>query len=877
MGYNRIKRILNEAIVANPDDIDEWLETFIDHVTLEVGKRWIATKARKHLFNTEDLLRQVDGTSVYSYIGTIPPYIQSAFETDSPVFALDKQNQNLINFSTDLLHIVDYFNSLQHAATVQPGQWGVNHPNVVKEKRMRERALAIINKLEQTAFKDIRAQSEKWYQFVAANRDLSQKQEGVDIIKDWGTHYAVTYKNSQALELDGGDLANCLRYSYYENRIQSGEAKVITIREKSRSGDPTRDKAVVAISLLSKASEEVAGRWEVNECKGYGNRVPAIQYHKMITELLNDLDNLLHIVLRGVSNDLKAMGISAKVIEGKTVYGSFEDVAEVIYDQDGIRIIASDSRAEIGIGRVGLSLGLRHGFIVSIDGDINHVGIDNTIKALNILKTPTVNNSLEKRLKNEYGIVSEKKYYTDRMEAIFKNLLGPESLVYETNTLKVYEGGHSYVVIKGDKKLSANYVQHQDLTNDNPGPKMLVPRENFYRLDELEPDEFIDFMNATKTGLIGCDFSHYDDQFVDFLMRNRIWTDETKVGYMEDVCETFITENLTTYIGKVLPDGQTIFTYLNPMDADGPRRSLHAKFAFRDNNFEIWTGEFIDSYPTDYIQIMNKVGIEASEKIKDTLLSELDIIYQDGTFIDLNQIEPVFTTSKANSFFYKDYGNGAYVYRTLDKKLYTYLYLRGNEIRVINHGYKSHYPKPINQYPELTDHVAYVLGSNKKYFLGKDTLEELEAIIIPPDTYYFTIDDIIKDIKAERLSDLNHYLENHSTITIREMVARGTEVQQFQLLEAISLYSKTFRIMDEQRKPTGTMIVIMPNTTWVKLFHNVKNDAIQTEVLEMKKTVRDDIERYVKTLPNPFLVLGGNVIPLLTRLVKKINDGEDKE
>ncbi len=408
MMFRRLsKLVLNEAIVANPDAIDAYLGQFIGELKFPAAQKWMATKARKHLFNTEALLRQVDKQSVYTYIKQVPSYVEAALNSDTPVFALDPSVENLAGLTNDLNHIVDYMNSLFYASELEPAQWGRGHKNVERETRLKERALAIIPKLEQTAFKDIKAQSEKWFQFVATNRDLSQKQEGITIIKDWGPFYAVTYKNKEALELDGDDLANCLRYSFYEDRIASGRAKIVTIRERSKSGDATRDRAVVAISL-----QKEKGYWAPNECKGYGNKVPAVQYHRMITQLLNELD------IDNTSNDLRGMGITCSVVDGKSRYGSFEDVATVVYDKEGIKILKTDDRIQAGVGRVGLDIRLNSKQLYKIEGNIDHIGIPSLCKILTIINIKP-EYTLGSKLLNEYGIVINGN--SDLLDAIHPN------------------------------------------------------------------------------------------------------------------------------------------------------------------------------------------------------------------------------------------------------------------------------------------------------------------------------------------------------------------------------------------------------------------------------------------------------------------------
>jgi hypothetical protein len=858
--FSKYSRILNEAVVANPDAIDEWLGSIVDTVNLPEGKKWLLTKVRKHLFNTEAILRQVDDNSIFIYINEIPPYIRTALQTGSPVFAFDKHNIELNQFYTEINHIIDYLNSLYAAVQITPGQWGMTHANAAKERRLQERATALISKLEQTAYKDIKAQSDKWYQFVSQYRDLSQKQDGIDIVMDWGKHYAVSYKTKEALELDGTDLANCLRYAHYQDQIDAGIMKIFSIRERSRSGDPTKDKAVVAMSFRKHHPDENYD-WVPKECKGYGNNVPAIQYHGMIVDFLNNSFKNIGFRIFNSSSDLEAMDITYN--ENTKKYGTFEDIAEVIYDQDGMKIVTAKNKAHIGVGRVGLRITMsRHDYetfqgelaeIKYIVGDINHVGKQNTIKALGILKTRP-SDRLEIELENEYGII----YDWNTLE--YGTITDDRFKIYQSGDLKAFTGPRAILIQKGEIEFRLRYngggIRFAAL-----GEKYLLEVNNYIRV--LEPQEFIDIMNAAKLTFMSGKLGEYNEFLTDYVVDHKIWhnQDTKKVGFLENVATKIETDNLIAYStvpSRHIHSEHPIFVYSKSQKLSHPCRMIYVSFAPIRDTPRISHSDFHEGEDDDYNNLLNALGYAPNSTAIHQMIGRSNggVVYNNGKYQRLTDLDPYFETDTAQLFQLD--GISGFYYKLREDGPGPFRIQIAPEGRIESVG-DNHAVRPWVK--DFIKHIQYILTMDSNYFLSSLVLNDIGGVNW--DNYVILdMDDLLRLFKRmgnDKFISFNRKAyfsgaESRLKSMLIEIVTRGSDTEHFELIEKAWLYEKTFNVEDKTKKEDGAIVfTIFPLVEWIKLFAGVDNEQVQQEALDYEKHVLKEVNDYLSQFEYPFV------------------------
>ncbi len=844
--FSRLRRLfLNEAIVANPDAIDAFLEPYIDSIKFTQGKKWIATKARKHLFNTEALLQQVNKNSIGAWLKNIPPYVHDALNVDAPVYVL---NAEMVphEFTSELGHIVDYLNSIFYASELQPAQWGRGHKNVDREVKLKERALAIIPKLEQTAFKDIKAQSDKWFQFVATNRDLSQKQEGVDIIKDWGQFYAVSYKNKEALELDGDDLANCLRYSYYENSISSGQAKVISIREKSKSGDATRDRAVVAMSFKKNGT-----KWEINECKGYGNKVPAIQYHQMIANLLNELGII------GMSDDITSMGLTSTVTDGVTKYGTFEDIATLVYDKDGIKILKTNTRVEVGVGKVGLSLRLsKNGNIYEIIGNLDHVGAPNLIKVLNILNL-SVSSHLGTDLRYDHDI-------TRNTEGKFVKLDDPAHHIYSGRGIRAYSFDEMVVVYLPDTEQKKLIFEIKNVDSKS------IIISSTYDIKAVPVDALIELCNEAKLFLNFPEEVRYSSEFQDYLIENRICSTEDKTGYMDDLLVKIEDDYLVSYSGLIdfVENKHLVLSMLSKVsDPSHYMRTIVTNDHIVDiaiSNFNITNG---------LVNLYNQLGYPPIESARHKLIHFWGIVYDAATktYGTLKQAHrPIVKTKNLHLF---DMGDGTYISAPASN------YRQNIVLSTANNNLSLFINSPTSRNaliftPEICFLLRTILNRHKKLKLAPELQRILKVIKIGR-TALLTPQDVIGYIKTHGRQKFHEavwgipYADGFKNFTY------GTVEQQLELLAALYDINDPlpFKIETTSRMVGGVEFSTSKFSAYslfVTIFFQSSNSRIDSRARAYVDDMNKKFIKHISTLSNTFIETNG----LLS--IRKIYDAVEK-
>ena len=309
----RETNLLFEAVVANPDAIERYVSRFIHRTTPQIGRTWFAKKLRTALLNTPELLRPVTEPS-----SNYPPYANDALERGEPVYVFDPRQETLAQAASTYAHLTDWFNALDEVAN-RPGENAVEQEDALIAKRE-------LSKIMHYDPQQATERADNWFKHMGTRATGSK--QGVEIVLQWPDgYYAVRYTDKETMMRDGSDLQNCLAQGYYWDAVQKGTGIVYGIRK------PT-DEAVVGIRVIPEQVRQ-AGNWkgetdpaQLVECKGKNNKPVSLNYQPYVVDFLN------HLGAYPNTRDLEPAGIFLH--DGK--FGSYDDIAETLYDQDGLKV-----------------------------------------------------------------------------------------------------------------------------------------------------------------------------------------------------------------------------------------------------------------------------------------------------------------------------------------------------------------------------------------------------------------------------------------------------------------------------------------------------------------------------------------------------------
>lgn len=310
-----MKMSLLESVVINPDQVEAYVKQLANVVRFQEGKDWMYKRVRFLILNSDDkyLRRAMDREITVNS----PNYVKAAIERNEAVYAFDDINVANLNELSNEVHIVaDYLNGLYQQASQQ-----VNDSNPVAKA---EKALAIktLSKITKVTWQQAIDAADKWAQ-SAVKRASKLSKHGGDIIKQWDDgYYAISFNDKETMRRDGAQLQNCLAQGMYWDQVVAGRQIVVAIRKPN-------DEAVVGMRF------SVDGK-TIHECKGKNNKPITQNYVPYVVDLLRSF---------GTSNenyDLKNAGIE---FDARThSYGTFKDIATLVYDRDGYKIWETDAR-----------------------------------------------------------------------------------------------------------------------------------------------------------------------------------------------------------------------------------------------------------------------------------------------------------------------------------------------------------------------------------------------------------------------------------------------------------------------------------------------------------------------------------------------------
>lgn len=361
--YLNEAQALMEANVTNPEVITQYAAKIASKLNNEVGKAWFNKKVRSLLINTPDYLNQINPENIDQR--RMPPYMLAAIEKGEAIFSFDPNKTTLIELTQTLEHIADWFNRLNDVAQSKPDPQNLV---AVEDKILAQRELSKIMKL---SVDGAAVAADAWFKAMG-NRIKGPKQgvEGGKVVMEWPDgYYAISFNDRTAMMRDGKDLNNCLQHGTYWDSVKNGTNYVIAIRKPN-------DEAVVGMRFTTPASSRTK-TLDVIECKGKNNKPPQAQYLPYVVDLLKKLD-----ANPATTQDLKMAGIHFN----KGEYGTFQDVAELVHDEDGIKVWRTNDRFLVNVHGTPLNGTIRNEHVVSIDQEGHKLSV--IVLALNAVGLP---------------------------------------------------------------------------------------------------------------------------------------------------------------------------------------------------------------------------------------------------------------------------------------------------------------------------------------------------------------------------------------------------------------------------------------------------------------------------------------------------------
>lgn len=366
---------LVEHNLVNPAAIDTYIHSLATRCKPDAGKTWLQKKLRSLIMNDTQYLTALSADDL-SLMRGLPDYITQAAERGDAIFSFEPKAGAAASALATLIqamnHVVDWFNALAVVAARQ-----TQTQIAIEDKAVAEKWL---EKLPKIPIGEINVIADTW--FAKMGSRIAAEKHGVETIQHWPNgFYAVRYTDLATMKSDGRDLQNCLQSGTYWDHVKKGIGAVYGIRKPN-------DEAVVGIRALLRRN----GHPSLEECKGKNNKPVAPGYVPYVVDFLTHMGFQIED-----NHDLKAAGI--EVHDGKL--GTFESIAAVTYDQDGIKLWQTRARfvATTPDGRIdGHLTNQRISAIDQLDraGDAVEQ-LPSLLTVLNILQLPPVGPFLTKR------------------------------------------------------------------------------------------------------------------------------------------------------------------------------------------------------------------------------------------------------------------------------------------------------------------------------------------------------------------------------------------------------------------------------------------------------------------------------------------------
>lgn len=265
--------LLESRVVANPEEVDEYIDDFERKTNKPSVKQWLKVRLRKYFLNDYSNAMVITHPSK-----NLPTYALIALEKGQEVVAVMPTD----TFCRKIDHVIDYFNSDD---APQGALHGISVDDAIKK-------------------------SEEWNEILAKRAIDQETEEDYRVIKKDGLFTWVELLSQKALEKETHYMSHCVGDPQmgYADAIKQGRCQIISLRDSS-------NKPHVTI--------EVKGD-EIEQVQGHGNKAVAPKYLPLCYDFINHTlkpkhaDTSILVNLRGVWEN------------GKLVRAGFADLIDMI-------------------------------------------------------------------------------------------------------------------------------------------------------------------------------------------------------------------------------------------------------------------------------------------------------------------------------------------------------------------------------------------------------------------------------------------------------------------------------------------------------------------------------------------------------------------
>jgi hypothetical protein len=499
------KMFLFEHNVVNPNTIDAFVKKFVSKTKPENGKTWFQKKLRSFLMNDDSYLQKLTATQIAT-MQNLPDYITSAAERGETLYSFEpNNNQKIDQLIQGMNHISDWFNALFSVASRK-----VNNPSQVdiEDKNLANKWL---EKLSKIPLADITEIADQWFSHMGTR--IKTEKDGVETVMHWNTgFYAVRFTEKNTMISDGLDLQNCLQYGTYWEDVKSGKGAVYAIRKPN-------DEAVVGIRVNLKDGV-------LAECKGKNNKPVIAAYVPYVIDFLNKMGWQV-----AGNGDLEAAGI--EVHNGKL--GSFEDIADLIYDHNGNKIWQTGDRFLAKTKNITVSGRMANNVLTLIDFDegLTDKQTKDVIAVLNILNHPPTPNGRLKSYLEEYQIYFNNGKYGD-IETVGEKVFSVDGLT----GYRIDSGSYAQVLI----------YELNEINEKNFEGELLISKNKIQTyLGDLASETLIKILNALKIPLSDTYNGNLNTPVINFAKKDVYYADG-KYGTLDDIGKLDVHDDRISFV-----------------------------------------------------------------------------------------------------------------------------------------------------------------------------------------------------------------------------------------------------------------------------------------------------------------------------------------
>jgi hypothetical protein len=246
---------IDERNLANVDDVDHYIDSFIDMFTDPGTKKWLTSKntLRKYLINDFPGVIELPsiparGDEYYQ------PWMDKLPEGEK-IYVLDDRAPGMRDLTTQIRHIMDYFDYATKNENEIPTPLKVRDPSRI-------------------SFEDALKKSQEWVRWYNTRKKDDEEEgygEGESILKILpGGLKWVEVHSQAALDREGDKMNHCV--GTYGDRVRRKDCDIISLRDSN-------NEPIVTIDMRGD---------EVNQIKGKRDGPVEDRYQKVVFEFIKD-------------------------------------------------------------------------------------------------------------------------------------------------------------------------------------------------------------------------------------------------------------------------------------------------------------------------------------------------------------------------------------------------------------------------------------------------------------------------------------------------------------------------------------------------------------------------------------------------------------